>query len=108
MNYAVMVLCLAVALGAPIWAQERAGEGGGVDLSKYRCAEYLEVVDARDGRAQTFQAWAHGYNSALRGLGKKKPPTVTWEIVDKFVLQLEEICFDAPEKLFIEAVKQVK
>ncbi len=108
MSYAVMVLCLAVALSTPVWAQERPGEGGGVDLSKYRCAEYLEVVDARDGRAQTFQVWAHGYNSALRGLGKKTPPTVTWEIVDKFVLQLEEICFEAPEKLFLAAVKQVK
>ena len=41
-------------------------------------------------------------------VGKKTPSTVTWEIVNKFVLQLEEICFEAPEKLFIEAVKQVK
>ncbi len=108
MNYAVMVLCLGVALSTSVWAQERPGEGGGVDLSKYRCAEYLEVVDARDGRAQTFQVWAHGYNSALRGLGNKAPSIVTWESVDKFVLQLEEICFENTEKLLIEAVKQVK
>ena len=57
MNYVVTVLGLAVALSTPVWAQERPGEGGGVDLSKYRCAEYLEVVDARDGHAPTFQVW---------------------------------------------------
>lgn len=81
-------------------------EDSEIDPGSFQCAEYLELVGAADGRADVRTVWAHGYYSALRGFDESSAP-VTVQLLMDFVGQLTSRCEAEPEKLWIQAVKEL-
>ena len=78
-----------------------------IDLSRFHCADYLELVEAGDGRADVRTVWAHGYYSALRGFDENSAP-VTVQALVVFVDRLKSGCEVTPGKLWIHAVKELE
>jgi hypothetical protein len=82
-------------------------EDGRIDPGSFRCADYRELVEAEDGRADVRTVWGHGYYSALRGFDESSAPVTVQSLVE-FVERLENACDAAPDKLWIRAVKELE
>lgn len=77
-----------------------------LDVKSYGCAQHLDLVDLEDGRAEIVTVWAHGYYHGMRGMNESST-TGMWLSVEAFSEQLIKTCKHDPEKLFIDAVRQI-
>jgi len=78
-----------------------------IDPGSFDCAEYLELIEADDGRADVRTVWGHGYYSALRGFDENSAPVNVQTLVE-FVDRLQSACVAAPGKLWIQAVRELE
>ena len=101
-SLAIMISSTLVSLQAQAYDPE-----GQIDPKTYTCAQHKEIVELEDGRSDVRTVWAHGYYSALHGVGENSPP-LTAQMVVAFAQRLEEICRENPSKLFITAIKEVQ
>ena len=83
------------------------GEGR-LEPTKTSCAEYIEVIEAEDGRGDVVNLWAHGYHSALSGVDQTTETAITWRRLNEFVARLDRVCREKPETLFLAAIRDIK
>lgn len=79
-----------------------------VDLKTASCASYLEVVEARDGRADVYLVWAHGFHAATAGIDETNAPPMTSRTVEEFGERLQKACREDPKGLWIKVVRSLK
>lgn len=78
-----------------------------LDLTEFRCSQYIELIDAEDGRLDVVLVWAHGYYTATRGVDEKNADPITWNTVGEFGAQLEQACRGNPDRLWVVTLKQL-
>jgi HdeA/HdeB family len=101
-------IALVLASTGSIRAQDDDTEAvGKLDLKTLSCAQFLEAVEADDGRSEVVTVWAHGFYTARHALEDQNEP-ITWRTVAAFASRLSKACEASPNKLWIEAVKQVE
>ena len=102
---AVAIMTFSTVVGGP--QEQPAGEGR-LEPTRTSCAEYIEVVEAEDGRADVANVWAHGYHSAHTGVDHTSETAITWKRVNEFVARLDRVCREKPDTLFLTAIRKVK
>ena len=93
-------------IGATTRAQEGAQEEEPLDLSTFNCEDHLAIKEEGEEDYVVLTVWAHGYDSALRGVDETAAP-ITWETVHAFAERLENTCAASPQKLFIHVVQEL-
>ncbi len=109
MKLLVPIVLLFALLQVPAQPQEEVkpkGEGK-LDLTEFRCSQYIELIDAEDGRLDVVLVWAHGYYTASRGVDEKNADPITWKTVGEFGAQLEQACRSNPDRLWVITLKQM-
>ena len=93
-------------IGIATRAQEETQDEEPLDLSIFDCEEHLAVKEEGEETYVVLTVWAHGYDSALRGVDETAAP-ITWETVQAFADRLEKVCEESPQKLFIHVVREL-
>ena len=109
MKLLVPIVVLVALLQVPARPQvEVQSEGEGkLDLTQFRCSQYIELIDAEDGRLDVVLVWGHGYYTASRGFDEKNANPITWNTVGEFGAQLEQACRGNPDRLWVVTLKQL-
>ncbi len=102
----VLLLALFQAPARPQEEVQPEGEGK-LDLTEFRCSQYIDLIDAEDGRLDVVLVWAHGYSTASRGVDEKNADPITWNTVGEFGAQLEQACRSKPDRLWVVTLKQL-
>ena len=69
-------------IGIATRAQEETQDEEPLDLSIFDCEEHLAVKEEGEETYVVLTVWAHGYDSALRGVDETAAP-ITWEMTRK-------------------------
>ncbi len=109
MKLLIPIVLLLALLQVPAHPQEDVqpeGEGK-LNLTEFRCSQYVELIDAEDGRLDVVLVWGHGYHTASRGVDEKNADPITWNTVGEFGAQLEQACRGNPDRLWVVTLKQL-
>ena len=109
MKLLVPIVLLLVLLQVPARSQEdvQPEEEAKLDLTQFQCSQYIELIDAEDGRLDVVLVWGHGYYTASRGVDEKNADPITWNTVGEFGAQLEQACRGNPDRLWVVTLKQL-
>ena len=106
MRHLVALVLMLLTFGFAASAQENAQADEPLDLGTFNCEEHLAIKEEGNEDYVVLTVWAHGYDSALRGVDETAAP-ITWEMVHAFADRLENSCLKTPQKLFIRAVQEL-
>ena len=100
----LMIVASFLIVSSSVLAQEeKAVEEKQLDMTTFSCQEFLNVFETDAFVTELLVMWAHGYSSAHDAMDLEKYP-LSKSGLETFLVELERVCREDGEKLFIPAV----